>query len=216
MRRSTTKWRTPSLVAALMLAIASAAAGQEGNLYGSGAPEDAGFVRIVNAASGAPPPETTVGNVGFGPLEFAAASPYRPVGPGIYTVRLGGGTAELIVSTGAYYTIALHRDGVVVFEDPEHTDPTEAQLFFYNLASGAPVRLATSDGTEVVESVDSLESAVVTVNPVPVELAVFGDDGRLADVGDPGLERGESFSVFAVSADDEVRPFVVRAEVAAE
>jgi hypothetical protein len=210
-----------SLVVMLVL-LALPVGAQDGGLYGSGAPDDAAFVRLVHASPGDGAVATSLGDTELGPIEHGAVTPYRPVATGLFTVRLAGGSAELVARNGAYYTIALLPDRLLVFEDPEHTDPAQAQLFLYNLRAEGEVGLRAAEReTEIIPPVAPGASRQVAVTPVAVELAVYRGDTQLAMVGDPGLERGESYSVFVVAADGDGdhgprTVFVEQARIAAE
>ncbi len=194
----------------------TSAFGQDG-LYGAGAPDDAAFVRIVHAAAHEDEVSTSIGQAEFGPLSFASASPYHAVPPDLYTLFIADRTAELIAENGVYYTVVVCTDGLVVLEDPEHTDPARAQLFLYNFSSLQEVRIVADGGpTDVTDQVTPGESEQVAVAAVPVELSLFAGDEEIEPIGDPGLERGESYSVFVVSRDEDVEVFVAHAEIVAE
>ena len=204
------------LILLLVLLGSPSAFGQEG-LYGAGAPDDAAFVRLVHASAHDDEISASIGHTEFGPLSFASASRYRPVPPDLYNLLIADRTAELVAEHGMYYTVVIRPDGLVVLEDPEHTDPARAQLFLYNFSSLEQVRLVAGDGpTDVTGQVKQGESEQAVVAAVPVELSLFAGDDEIESVGDPGLERGESYSVFVVSSDEDVAVFVAQAEVAAE
>ena len=203
---------------ALLCLASGGLAGQEdeGGLYGSSAPGDAAFVRLVNARSEGGV-STSIGGSDFGPVPAAGASPYRPVAVGLFTVRIAERSVELITEDAAYYTIALTDAALLVFDDPEHTDPAEAQLFLYNLTSGPDLTLVASERqTDITDAVSAGESTQVTVTPVAVNLALSSAATDLIELGDPGLERGESYSVFAFGEGDEIDAFVKQATVATE
>jgi alginate O-acetyltransferase complex protein AlgF len=200
----------------LLLAMISLPAfGQEG-LYGAGAPDDAAVVRVVHASAHEDEVSTSIGGADFGPLAYAAASPYRPIAPDLYMLSIADLTAELVAEVGAYYTIVLRPDELLVFEDAEHTDPARAQVFLYNLSSLPEVKLVANGGpTDVTGFVAPGKSEEAVVAAVPVELTLVAGDDEIEPIGDPGLERGESYSVFVITADEDVKVFLVQAEVAA-
>lgn len=200
----------------LFVMLGSPAFGQEG-LYGAGAPDDAAFVRLVHALEHEDEVSTSIGEAYFGPLSFGSVSSYRPVAPDLYMLFIADLSAELVAEDGVYYTIVVHPDGLLVLEDPEHTDPARAQIFLYNLSSLPEVRLVSDEGpTDVTGQVAPGESEEVVVAAVPVELSLYAGDEAIESVGDPGLERGESYSVFVVSNNDETATFLAQAEVIAE
>jgi alginate O-acetyltransferase complex protein AlgF len=169
------------------------------SVYGPEAPGDSAFVRVVNASAGSLPLESELGSTRFGALAFAQVSPYRPVAPDIYVFAAGSLEQEVIPGSGRYYTIAVLPDAVVVLEDPSHTDPARAQLFLYNLSTLPRVDLATADGkTTVVANVKPGASGMAVVNAISARLAVRSAGALLKAVGDLGLSRGSSFSVFVL------------------
>jgi len=197
----------------LILVLLAAFAGAD-TLYGTRAPKDAAFVRVFRAVEGGGPVE--VGARRFDPPR-GGVTPYRPVLPDIYLLSAGGQELELIPRVGRYYTLALTAEGWRIFEDVEHTDPARAQVVLYDLLPGERVELRTEDGrTGVVAAVGPGEAGRVNVNPVPVRLGAFGSAGKLAAIGDPGLRRGASYSVFVFPGRSAVEALCARAELAQE
>jgi hypothetical protein len=135
--------------------------------------------------------------------------------PDIYLLRAGGQELELIPRVRHYYTLAITAEGLRVFEDVEHTDPARAQIVLYNLLPEERVELRTEDGrTVVVAATGPGQAGRVNVNPVPVRLGVFGAAGPLAQLGDPGLRRGASYSVFVFAGRSAVEALCLKAELA--
>jgi hypothetical protein len=186
------------LLAALALyaGLCTPAAAQ--TLYGDKAPADAAYVRVFRVPSGSGGEKALIlGSARFEARVRPGVSPYRPVSPDIYQVRAGGHAAEIIPRAGRYYTIAITPGGVRVIEDPAHTDPARAQLVLYNLSGLPQVALCTEDGrTPVLAPAAPGEVKRITVNAVPVRLALFAGGELLRLLGDPGLQRGSSYSVF--------------------
>jgi hypothetical protein len=167
-------------------------------LYGTQAPKEASFVRVFRAVEGGGPLE--VGARRFDPPRGEVTA-YRPVLPDIYLLQAGGQELELIPRVRGYYTVALTAEGIRVFEDVEHTDAARAQLVLYNLLPRERVELKTEDGrTVVIAAVGPGQAGRVNVNPVPVRLGLFGGGGPAALLGDPGLRRGASYSLFVFPA----------------
>ena len=50
----------------------------------------------------------------------------------------------------------------------------------------------------IIAAVGPGQAGRVNVNPVPVQLGVFGPAGPLGKPGDPGLQRGASYSIFVL------------------
>ncbi|MFN2312341.1 MAG: alginate O-acetyltransferase AlgF [Spirochaetia bacterium] len=204
------------LLFGLILAPAASFA-QNGSLYGEGAPEDAGYVRVFNNRSGGAVSSLWVGATEFQNLPKGESSAYRPVTPEIHMVYLNDAFEELIAREGAYYTIVLQDDGLSVHVDPTHRRADLAQILVYNLDVAGTVALKSADGaTTVVDGVMSGEAGAVAVNPVAVELAVFVGDQMQAVLGDIGLERGQSYAVFVSAAEGRPAVRVDRAVIQAE
>jgi alginate O-acetyltransferase complex protein AlgF len=205
------------LAAALAFAPAAPAPAAGRSVYGPETPGDSAFVRVVHAIPGSPALEPELGSTRFGALSYAQATAYRPVAPDIYQFSAGSLEQELIPASGRYYTIALLPDAVVVLEDPAHTDPARAQVFLYNFSTLPRVDLATADGkTTVVAGVAPRAFGMVVVNAVSARLAVRSAGSPLKPVGDLGLARGSSFSVFVLGSASSPSVFTLRAAVQAE
>jgi len=193
-----------------LLCLPAALAGAD-TLYGTQAPKDTAFVRVFRAVEGGGAVE--VGARRFDPPR-GGVTPYRPVLPDIYLLRAGGQELELIPRVRHYYTLAITAEGLRVFEDVEHTDPARAQVVLYDLLP-QEVELRTEDGrTVVIAATGPGQAGRVNVNPVPVRLGVFGAAGPLAQLGDPGLRRGASYSVFVFASRSAVEALCFKAELA--
>ncbi|MCX7039326.1 MAG: alginate O-acetyltransferase AlgF [Spirochaetes bacterium] len=206
-------------VTALALAILVAApicAGTR-SVYGPEVPGDAAFVRIVNGVPGSTPLASELGATLFDPLAYAEVSPYRAVTPDIYLFSAAGEEQEIIPLSGRYYTVAVLPGAVVVLEDPAHTDPARAQLFLYNFSSLPSADLATADGkTRVIATVLPRSSGLAVVNAVAASLAVTSGGARVKLIGDLGLARGSSFSVFVLGGGSAAVVFTAKARVQVE
>jgi len=206
-------------VTALALAILVAApicAGTR-SVYGPEVPGDAAFVRIVNGVPGSTPLASELGATLFDPLAYAEVSPYRAVTPDIYLFSAAGEEQEIIPLSGRYYTVAVLPGAVVVLEDPAHTDPARAQLFLYNFSSLPSADLATADGkTRVIATVLPRSSGLAVVNAVAASLAVTSGGARVKLIGDQGLARGSSFSVFVLGGGSAAVVFTAKARVQVE
>gem|GEM_PF-1037972 len=193
--------RTLVLVLLCVVLTAPAARAQDG-LYGEAAPDDAAFVRLVNASE-----RDDLGSVWIAATEFSGldpytVSPYRPIFPGIHRLSIGGHETELIPDRGEYYTVVLTADELVVVEDIEHTRPDRAQLVLYNFSpwDGLELRTAAGDAT-AVEAVPRGRGRAAEVNPIEIAFAVYHGGELLEAVGDPGLERGQSYGVFVLGGE---------------
>jgi alginate O-acetyltransferase complex protein AlgF len=187
------------------------------SVYGPETPGNSAFVRFVNAVPGKPPIELDLGATRFDALGYAEVSPYRPVTPDIYQLEAAGQEKEVIPRSGVYYTIVCAPKAIVVLEDPPHVDPARAQLFLYNFSPLPKVDLKTADGkTGVIPAVAPATAGMKTVNAAAVSLAVFSGDRRLSLLGDLGLQRGSSFSIFVLGENASPSVFAVKARVVAE
>ncbi len=202
------------LFSAMSLALTGA---ESKSVYGPETPGNSAFVRFVNATPGEPL-SLELGATAYEPLKYGAVSAYKPVTPDIYQLYVSDDLdQEVIPKSGAYYTIACLPKAIVVFSDPPHVDPARVQLFLYNLSSLAKLDLKTADGkTAVIAAVASKASGMKIVNAVAVSLAVFNGQKKVGPVGDLGLERGSSFSVFVLGEGASPSVFAVKARVAVE
>ena len=184
------------------------------SVYGLQAPGNVAFVRVVNAVAGKTSIQVELGATRYHTLDFAEVSPYRPVVPDIYQIRAVDYETEIIPKVGLYYTIVCAPTGIHIIEDVPHTDPARAQLFLYNISSFPQVDLKTADGKIIVISgISPHQYGQVVVNAISVSFAVFSGGTRLGAVGDLGLERGSSFSVFVLDGESSAIVFAVKARV---
>jgi alginate O-acetyltransferase complex protein AlgF len=189
---------------------------QEGGLYGSKAPEDAAFVRILNSGSTSLP-RVPVGAIRFERLESGEVSPYRVLSPGVLIIRARDGQADIAAGAGAYYTVVVSDSGPQVFQDRRHDDPLRAQIILYNLADSSSITLKTADGgTEVIPGVPPGESASIAVNAINADLVLFSEDEKYADIGTMELEAGQSYGIFSIEHSENPEVVVERAEVDAK
>jgi alginate O-acetyltransferase complex protein AlgF len=205
-----------SVVLALLAALGVPASAQQ-SVYGPDVPGDTAFVRFVNAIPGSPPQSFELGATSFDPLAYAAVSPYKPVTPDIYQLEASDNQLEIIPESGAYYTILCTPKGLTALKDPTHVDAARAQLFLYNVSGFASLDLKTADGkTGVIVGVKPNASGVKVVNAVSASLAVWNGSTRVAALGNVGLTRGSSFSVFVIGSGAAAKVFAVKASVAAQ
>lgn len=182
------------------------------SVYGPSAPGDSAFVRLINLLPD--PVRVGLGATIIGPVAHAEVTPYRPVVPDIYLVRIKGQEREVVPKSGTYLTIASTPGGIVLFDDPPHTDPARAQLFLYNLTAIPSISLKSADGrTPVIPDVRLGRSGSVVVNAVSVRLAVFNGKSLVKPLDVLELKRGSSFSVFALEDNGAVSLLTVKASV---
>lgn len=200
--------RKPSLfavLAAVTLTVAGLAYAEE-DLYDPAPPADAAFVRAVHASAGAGAVTPDLGGKSVASVSYGEVSTYVVVPMGQRSMELGTGTsADLNVSAGSFYTVALGSGGVVSLEDPINNNLAKALLVFYNL-SDQPVSLRTADGgTTIVDTIAPGELGHRAVNPIEVALAAWGDSGAITSFDALQLERGAAYSVFVLGSGAEAK-----------
>lgn len=199
------------LILAFLAGLPVSAQGHQ-SVYGPSAPGDSAFVRVLSLLPD--PVRVSLGATRIGPLAASTISPYRPVVPDIYLVRAGGKELEVVPKSGMWLTIACTPKGIILFDDPPHTDLARAQVFLYNLTSLPSLDLRTADGkTTVLAGVKSGASAQVVVNALTVSLALYSGTALVKQVGTLALQRGSSFSVFALGQGTSVSVLTVKADV---
>lgn len=213
-RRALQKWYLVLGIAGI-LTFPLFAQNSSASLYGAGAPDNAGFVRVFNMGTG----EQTVwaGSIQFAGIAAGSVTAYRPVNPGVHAVFVGNDFAELIALDGRFYTVVLSDAGPQVFEDNRHTRADQAQIILYNTTTAGAIELRTADGmTQVIPSVEPGKSGVITVNPVAIELGVASDSQDTINIGDIDLARGQSYGIFLIDSGDGLEVIVRQAEVLSE
>jgi alginate O-acetyltransferase complex protein AlgF len=189
-----------ALFAAFSLTVAGLASAEE-DLYDPAPPADAAFVRAVHASAGAGAVTPDLGGKAVASVSYGEVSTYVVVPMGQRSMALGAvAAADLNVSAGSFYTVALGSGGVVTLEDPINNNLAKALLVFYNL-SDQPVSLRTADGgTTIVDAIAPGEQGHRAVNPIEVALAAWGDGGAITSFDTMQLERGAAYSVFVLGS----------------
>jgi hypothetical protein len=211
-----TRHALPALLPVLLSAVlaVSAAAQEAPDVYGPPAPQNAGFVRVVNAGVPGEALSVDVGPQSYGPLAFGDVSAYRPVESGIYLVQVGDARGEVIVRPEGYRTIALTNGEVEVIADTRHEDPARAQLVLYNFLDTGPAELlVAADETPVIEDVGPGAAKSRAVNAVTLVFAVRTPAGARMSAGEIELTRGDSFGVFLAPGPNAPAVFSERAGV---
>jgi alginate O-acetyltransferase complex protein AlgF len=199
------------VILAGLTALPGGAQGRQ-SVYGPSAPGDSAFVRVLSLLPD--PVRISLGATRIGPVPPSTVSSYQPVLPDIYLVRAAGKELEVVPKSGAWLTIACTPKGIILFDDPPHTDPARAQIFLYNLTMLPSLDLRTADGkTTVLAGVKSGASAQVVVNALTVSLALYNGKALVMPVGTLALQRGSSFSVFALGQNAAVSVLTAKADV---
>ncbi|TFG81276.1 MAG: hypothetical protein E4H20_10145 [Spirochaetales bacterium] len=106
---------------------------------------------------------------------------------------------------------------LVILRDERHVDPARAQLYFYNMASGAETELKTANGkTGVLDRIAFGTSTQVAVNAVTVTLAAYRSGVKLGGDLELRMTRGSSYSFFLADGPSGPRTFAVTASVEKE
>ncbi len=185
-----------------LLACSLLTGAQEEGLYAPAPPDDAAFVRVLNASAGG---ETTssLGNTDFESLAYGAVSPYRVVTQGAAALSAGSVSETVEVAAGRFYTVVL-GDAVTLIEDPTLENRAQALLTLYN-TSEKPVNLKTADGaTAVIPDVPSGEVGSIAVNPVSAAFGAFEGETVVTAFDEVQLGRGAVYSTFVLPDDTAV------------
>lgn len=169
-----------SIAALGIVLTANAALAADNALYAAPPPEDAAFLRWIEA--------------GQAPDVFGIARPgtdgdvFHPVSAS----RTDGAKA------GAFYTVALNAAGdVVVIEEPARADRTKVLLTLLNLTD-APVRLVLAEqNVGVIDAVAADTADARAVNPVAATLMVVAEDSTTLGTFDVRLRRGQNVTFVA-------------------
>lgn len=178
---------------------------QDEELYPDPPPADAAFVRTVNALPDAQTP--VLGERSFPEVAPNTASDYYVVLQGEAQLEAADISETLSIDAGKFYTLALHMGAAgpaaTLLEDALNDNRAKSVVSLYNLSELASLELKTADGeTAVVSGVAPLTTASVQVNPVAVNLAVFGGETAVAELGEVALERGALYSAIVLGPAD--------------
>ena len=189
----------------LLCAAAGSATADEG-LYGPAAPPGSAFVRVFNNT-----PhdlrDVRVGEKGLPEIQPFGASEFVFLPPGSVTLTAGAAKQPLSLAKDTYHTAVVGGgEGVRVIDNGRWSSRLKSLVILYNLLDGGPVDLRTADGKPVVDAVAPGAAAQREVNAVRVNLALFRDGKKVADVRPVNLERGKSFSLFVTGSDAQPLP----------
>lgn len=190
------------MAAALCLtALASLpACAQDEGLYDPVAPEGSAFVRFIHAGIDANPAEPSIKGKKYGTVDQGSVSAYFPVKAGSAEIVLGTNKAEQDLEKGGVYTAALKGRTFYVLKDDPLADPAKALITFYNLSDKAGLALKTTDGkVEIVGNVATGGNKSREINGIPVNLAIYADGAKVADIGEVILKRGEVTAVILLT-----------------
>jgi len=192
---------------ALALGLASLAFAQT-NLYGPQAPEDAAWVRAVNAGLSA---GVVVRVAGAEPMTLALgeATGYVPVVPGGVLVAIDGVAVALQVDPEGFATVAATAAAPVVVLDPPLRDISRGLLGLLNLTDRPALDLRVPDGPVVVAAVPPGAHDAVAIAQATTALEVAADGVTLASLEPHAFARGVAYAVLVVETEDGVAAYLL-------
>lgn len=186
-----------SMVLVVPALLASPAWAQDEGLYDPVAPAGSAFVRFINAGTKEEALKPALNGKTYKEIGHDAVSAYFPLKAGKLDAALGAAKASAKAESGAYYTAVLNGETLTVLEDSPIGNATKAMIVFYNL-SATPAALKTADGkVEVVPPVEAGKNGAREINAIPVSLAVYEGNKKLADIGAVTLKRNEATAIVA-------------------
>jgi len=196
-----------------LLAIAPLAQAQmTGRLYDPMPPDNSAYLRVLDSAPGKPVSVLVDGKVHVKSLAARTVSDYLvlPSGKHQIQVQIAGksqGTTEVdLVEKNAYTVIFPNaKNPAWTFTDRTSTNKLKSMLAVYNVAPAmGAVDVKTADGkTSVFKALETGKPAILEVNPIKVELAVFKSGDATASVeAKLDMERGSAYSLFLLPTAD--------------
>jgi hypothetical protein len=157
-------------------------ANAESTLYATPPPDDAAFVRWLDASAS------------YEAFGYKFANVERPTDFRFFPASGAEGATP-----GGYYSRVTAADGTIMLvEEPGRSDPTKVHIVLVNATNG-PARLVVADQDAVVIDATELNAAGIRgVNPVTAALAVQSADGAV-EYGrvEVTLRRGQDITIVA-------------------
>lgn len=189
--------------------LVSPAMAQDEGLYDPVAPAGSAFVRFINQATKDEALKPVINGKTYREIGHSAVSAYFPLKEGKLDLMLGTAKASGKAESAAYYTAVLKGDALTIIKDTAITNAAKAVISFYNL-SDKPLSLKTADGkVEVIPAVEAGKSGYREINGVPVTLAAYEGDKKVADVGAVTLKRNEATAVIVSPKADGILATVI-------
>lgn len=181
-----------------------------GRLYDPMPPDNSAYLRVMDIVPGQPVSVVVDGKVHVKSLAARTVSDYLVLSSGKHQiqVRVAGklhGAVDIDLAQKNAYTVVFPstKGHPWTFTDRTGTNKLKAMLAVYNVApSMGPLDIKTADGkTNVFKALEAGKPAILEVNPITVNLAVF-KSGTTAASGTAKLtmERGSAYSVFLLPA----------------
>ncbi len=182
-------------------------------VYAPPPPDNAAFVRVINASPSTASLNTSIGDASFDTLEYGGISAYKVVLAGSYDLTAAGLSGSVSVEAGNYYSVVLSND-VSVMKDPQNTNLAKTMLVLYNVSDSGAVAMKTADGsTAVIEGVDASSMNSILVNPIQVDLAAFEGTTSINSFAGLSLQSGAVYSMVVMGSADSLTANWVRNEV---
>lgn len=181
--------------------LTQAMAGQnvDAGLYDPVAPAGSAFIRFYSSND----METiTAKGKTFPNLKAYDVSSYYVVKAGEKVkITAGKGTIESPLTAGSFYTV-LAGNTPLVLQDGNNADKTKCLINLYNLTGEDGLSLVTADkNIAVIDSVKTNATGSRAINPLKLAFAVTQNGKQVKVLDEKVLERGQSYSVFAVKKD---------------
>jgi alginate O-acetyltransferase complex protein AlgF len=190
---------TQSLLLSLLLASFAALAQQDGNagLYGTQAPANSAYVRVLNL-SPAVAELTVTGKSRSQKVNGGQLGAYLFVAPGARKISVNQASLDSTLAANSATTLIYDGSKLEPITETFSEDPKKALVAFYNL-TGKPLALKTQDGKHaIVESVAGHKSGSRQVNELKIGFAAFDGEQSIAKFDEQLLKKGRSYSYMVI------------------
>lgn len=190
-----------------LIAVAPLAIGQmTGRLYDPMPPNNSAYLRVLDTVPGQPISVLVDGKVHVKSLPARTVSDYLVLSSGKHQVQVqvagkSQGMVEIDLAQKNAYTVVFPnaKGPAWTFTDRTNTNKLKSMLAVYNVAPLlGPVDVKTADGkTKVFTALEAGKPAILEVNPINVNLAVFKSGATTASgTANLNMERGSAYSLF--------------------
>lgn len=186
-------------VAFASIVLSQAGFAQDAGLYDNAIDPTKAYVRVLLL-------DGDQASIGGSPvvLPDERVSGYVSVAAGVVDVGMGEDAMAMTVEAGTYYTFAQADDGMVQFIDPAITDPSKAEVLFYNLTDQAGVDLfVPAAKTNAITGVDAGTSQSVELRaPLSLTFEAQVAGATIASATEVALVRKQAVSLFLTETAD--------------
>lgn len=183
-----------------------------GRLYDPMPPDNSAYLRVLDAAPGQPVSVLIDGKIHVKSLPARTVSDYLVLPSGKHQIQVqtsgkSQGVVEIDLAKKKAYTVVFPKAKrpAWIFTDRTSTNKLKSMLAVYNVApSMGPVDVKTADGkTKVFTALEAGKPAILEVNPISVNLAVFGGGASTpGGTASLNMQRGSAYSLFLLPAAD--------------